>query len=74
MEKTGFVCFMLVCLLYFTVACHCRGETSTGLGKQDSEGHKQNLVCTRTQDKGAVTPKEAEPDLPASVWESLVEA
>ena len=43
-------------------------------GEQDSEGHKQNLVCTRTQDKGAATPKETEPDLPASVWESLVEA
>ena len=33
-------------------------------------GHKQNLVCTRTQEKGAVTPKETEPDLPMSVQES----
>ena len=35
---------------------------------------KQNLVCTRTQEKGAVTPKETDPDLPVSVQESLVEA
>ena len=49
-------------------------RTSTGLGKQTLGGHKQNLVCTRTQDKGAVTPQETDPDLPVSVQESLVEA
>ena len=27
-------------------------------------GHKQNLVHTRTQEKGAVTPQETDPDLP----------
>ena len=32
------------------------------------------LVCTRTQEKGAVTPQETDPDLPVSVQESLVEA
>ena len=37
-------------------------------------GHKQNPVHTRTQEKGAVTPQETEPDLPVSVWESLAEA
>ena len=49
----------------------CR--TSTGLGKTDStlEGHKQNLVCTRTQGKGGVTPQETEPDL--LVWEGLLQ-
>ena len=31
-------------------------------------------MLTRTQDKGAVTPKETGPDLPVSVQESLVEA
>ena len=36
-------------------------------------GHKQNLVCTRTQEKGAVTPQETDPDLPMCVQESLVE-
>ena len=36
----------------------------TGLGKQTLGGHKQNLVCTRTQEKGALTPHETEPDLP----------
>ena len=30
-------------------------------------GPKQNLVLTRTQEKGAVTPQETEPDLPVSV-------
>ena len=30
-------------------------------------GLKQNLVHTRTQEKGAVTPQESEPDLPVSV-------
>ena len=35
--------------------------------------HKQNLVCTRTQEKEAVTPQETDPDMPMSVQESLVE-
>ena len=30
-------------------------RTYTGLGKQTLGGHKQNPVCTRTQEKGAVT-------------------
>ena len=45
----------------------------TGLGKQTLGGHKQNLVCTRTQEKGAVTPQETDPDLPVSVQEFPVE-
>ena len=49
-------------------------RTSTGLEKQTVGGHKQNLVCTRIQEKGAVTPQETEPDLPMSVQESLAEA
>ena len=35
---------------------------------------KQNLVSTRTQEKGAVTLQETEPDLPVSLQDSLVEA
>ena len=35
------------------------------------EGHTQNLVYARTQEKGAVTPEEADPGLPVSVQESL---
>ena len=31
-------------------------------------------MCTRTQEKGAVTPKETDPDLPVSVQESPMEA
>ena len=48
--------------------------TYTGLGKQILEGHKQNLVHTRTQEKGAVIPQETESGLPMSVQESLVKA
>ena len=44
-----------------------------GLGKQTLGGHKQNLVHTRTQEKGAVTPQETDPDMPVSVQESLSE-
>ena len=40
----------------------------------DSQGHEQNLVPTRTQEKGAVTPQETEPDVPVSVQKSPVEA
>ena len=46
----------------------------TGLGKQTLGGHKQNLLHTRTQEKGVVTPQETDPDLPVSVQEPLVEA
>ena len=31
-------------------------------------------MCTRTQEKGAVTPQDTDPDLPMSVQESLAEA
>ena len=47
-------------------------RTYTGLGKQTLGGHKQNLAHTRTQEKGAVTPKETEPDLPVSIPEAPV--
>ena len=46
----------------------------TELGKQTLGRHKQNLVCTRTQEKGAVTPQETDPGLPMSVQESPEEA
>ena len=42
-------------------------RTYTELGKQTLGGHKQNLVHTRTQEKGAVTPKETDPNFPLSV-------
>ena len=48
--------------------------TYTGLGKQTLGGHKQNLVRTRTQEKGALTQQETDPDLPVSVQESPAEA
>ena len=40
----------------------------------DSWRHKQDLVCTRAQKKGAVIPQETDPDLAGSVQESLAEA
>ena len=49
-------------------------RTYRGLGKQTLGGHKQNLVCARTQEKGAATPQDTDPDLPVSVQESPVEA
>ena len=49
-------------------------RTYTGLGKQTLGGHKQSLVCTRTQEKGAVTPPETDPELTVSVQDSPVEA
>ena len=49
-------------------------RTSIGLGKQTLGGRKHNCMCTRTQNKGAVTPQETEADLPVSVQEALVEA
>ena len=42
-------------------------------GKQTLGGYKQNLVCTRTQEKGAVIPQETDPDLAVSVQECLAE-
>ena len=49
-------------------------RTYKGQGKQTLGGHKQNLVHTRTPEKGAVTPQETDPDLPVSVQNSLAEA
>ena len=45
-----------------------------GLRKQTLGGHKQNLVHNRTQEKGAATPQETDPDLSMSVQESPAEA
>ena len=42
-------------------------------GKTDSCRAQPNLVHTRTQEKGAVTPQETKPDLPVSVMESPME-
>ena len=44
------------------------------MGTQALGGHKQNLLCTRTQEKEGLTPQETDPDLPMSVQESPVEA
>ena len=49
-------------------------RTSAELGKQTLGGHKQNLVHTRTQEKGAVTPQETDLELPVCVQESPMEA
>ena len=42
-------------------------------GEIDSWRAQQDSVCTRNQEKGAVTPQETDPDLPVSVQESLAE-
>ena len=38
-------------------------------GETDFGGHKQNLVCAKTQEKGAVTP--TQPGMPVSGQEAL---
>ena len=47
-------------------------KISTGMGTETLGGHKQSFVWTKSQEKGAVTPQETEPDLPVSRQESLV--
>ena len=49
------------------------GQNLHRTGKLTLGGHKQNFEHTRTQEKGAVTPQETDPDLPVSVVASLVE-
>ena len=50
------------------------GLKSNPIPARDTGRAETYLVCTRTQEKGAVTPQETDPDLPMSVQESLVEA
>ena len=57
-------------LAYFKLQ---RVTTLSDMGKQTLEGPKQNLVCTRTQEKGAVSSQETDSDMPMSVQESLAE-
>ena len=49
-------------------------RTSIRLGKQTLGGHKQNLVCNRSQEKRAVSPHVTELEFPVRIQESLVEA
>ena len=44
-------------------------ELTQDWGNRLLEGTNKTL-CTRTQEKGAVTPQETDPDLPVSVQES----
>ena len=51
---------------------HRATRTYTGLGKQTLGGHKQKLVCTRTQEKGALTHKRLNQTCPwvsRSLWQ-----
>ena len=48
-------------------------ELTQDWGNRLLEGTNRTL-CTKTQEKGAVTPEETDPDLPGSVQESSVEA
>ena len=52
----------------------CDPTDYTWTVKQTLGGHKQNLLRTRTQEKGAVTPQKTDPDLPKSVQESPAKA
>ena len=57
-EHPGLISFRMdwLDLLAVQGALHRAARTYTGLGKQTLGGYKQNLVCTRTQEKGPVTP------------------
>ena len=52
---------------------HRATRTYTGLGNRLWEGKKQNLVHTRTQKKGVLTPQVTDPNMPMSVQDSVVE-
>ena len=52
---------MFECLLWR------HGELPQDWEKETLGGYKQTLVCTGTQQIGAATPHETEPDLPVSV-------
>ena len=49
-------------------------ELTQDWGNRLLEGTNKTLRTPRTQQKGAVTPQETDPDLPMSVRESPVEA
>ena len=42
------------------------------VGETDFGGHKQNLVHSRSLEKGVVSPQETKPNLPVSVQEFLM--
>ena len=48
-------------------------ELTQDWGNRVLKGAKKNLVHTRTQEKGIVTPQETDPDLPVNVLKSLAE-
>ena len=48
-------------------------ELTQEWGNRLLEGTDRTFVRTRTQEKGAVTPQETDPDLSVSVQESLAE-
>ena len=53
---------------------HRTGEIETLGGRTHTHTHIHTNVCTRTQEKGAGTPQETEPDSSVSVWETTAEA
>ena len=46
-------------------------ELTQNWGIRLLKGTNKKLVCSRTQEKGAVAPKETDPEFPVSVQESL---
>ena len=79
-DKYTTLCFNIIVL---NMALTCRevihlpqglflGELSFA-PRTDTWRPQKKLVCTRTQEKGAVTPQKTDPDLPVSVQESLEE-
>ena len=48
-------------------------RTPTGMEIQTLGEHKQKLVCTRSQEKEAVSTQDTELDLPVNIQKSLVD-
>ena len=46
------------------------GLKSNPIPARDTGRAETYLVCTRTQERGAVTSQETGPDLPVGIWES----
>ena len=52
---------------------HRAARTYAGLGNSALLEGTNRTLCTRTQEKGEVTPQNTDPDLPVRVQESLVD-
>ena len=62
-----------VCVCVFSISPPQSNQNLHRTGETNSWRAQTNLVYTRTQEKGALTPQETDPDLPMSVTQSPAE-